>query len=142
MASSEANGAALPAAPGTFATASYAFAQAPYEADYSEAPPRHLRDYVRVFYKYRWLAAACFALVFGTTVLVTALSPRLYTATTQLQVARQSPIQLRLEGNVLDLEQSERNVNGSSSFSATSAPYTVGSSTPPQSLESSERVPP
>jgi len=52
-------------------------------------------------------------------VLVTALSSRLYTAATRLQVARQSPIQLRLEGNVLDLEQSERNVNGSSSFLAT-----------------------
>ena len=50
---------------------------------------------------------------------MTVLSPRLYTAATQLQVARQSPIQLRLEGNVLDLEQNERNVNGSSSFLAT-----------------------
>ena len=113
-----ANDAALPAAHGTFATASYAFARAPYDADYDQ-PPRHLRDYVRVFYKYRWLAAACFTLVFGTMVLLTVLSPRLYTAATQLQVARQSPIQLRLEGNVLDLEQSERNVNGSSSFLAT-----------------------
>ena len=113
------NSAGLPAAQGNAATANYAFAQAPYEADYSEAPPRHVRDYVRVFYKYRWLAAACFALVVGATVLVTVLSPRLYTAATQLQVARQSPIQLRLEGNVLDLEQNERNVNGSSSFLAT-----------------------
>jgi len=118
VAMTEANGAALPAAPGTFATANYAFAQAPYEADY-EASPRHLRDYVLIFYKYRWLAAACFALVFGAMVLLTVLSPRLYTAATQLKVARQSPIQLRLEGNVLDLEQSERNVNGSSSFLAT-----------------------
>ena len=119
MANIDANGAALPAAPGAFATANYAFAQAPYEADYSEAPKRHLRDYVRVFYKYRWLAAACFTLVFGASVLVTMLSPRLYTAATQLQVSRQSPIQLRLDGNVLDLEQSERNVNGASSFLAT-----------------------
>jgi capsular exopolysaccharide synthesis family protein len=120
VATIDANGGALPAAPGTFASANVAFAAAPYEADYaSEAPPRHLRDYVRVFYKYRWLAAACFALVFGAMALVTVLSPRLYTAATQLQVARQSPIQLRLDGNVLDLEQSERNVNGASSFLAT-----------------------
>ncbi len=119
MATIDANGAALPAAPGAFATASYAFAPAPYDADYGDAPPRHVRDYVRVFYKYRWLAAACFALVFGAALLVTMLSPRLYTAATQLQVSRQSPIQLRLDGNVLDLEQTERNVNGASSFLAT-----------------------
>ena len=115
----QANAAALPAAPGNAATANWAFAQAPSEADYSEAPRRHLRDWFRVVYKYRWLAAACFALVFGGAVLMTVLSPRLYTAATQLQVARQSPIQLRLEDNVLDLEQTERNVNGSSSFLAT-----------------------
>ena len=115
----QANAAALPAAQGNAATANWAFAQAPYEADYSEAPRRHLRDWLRVVYKYRWLAAACFALVFGGAVLATVLSPRMYTAATQLQVARQSPIQLRLEDNVLDLEQTERNVNGSSSFLAT-----------------------
>jgi len=56
VAMSAASGAALPAAPGTFATANYAVAPMPYDADY-EAPPRHLRDYVRVVYKYRWLAA-------------------------------------------------------------------------------------
>ncbi|MCC6765096.1 MAG: polysaccharide biosynthesis tyrosine autokinase [Deltaproteobacteria bacterium] len=125
MATIDANGTALPAAPGTFApapsggTPNYAFAHAPYEAEYGEAPRRHLRDYVRIFYKYRWLAAACFAIVFGASLLVTMLSPRLYTSATQLQVSRQSPIQLRLDGNVLDLEQNERNVNGASSFLAT-----------------------
>ncbi len=89
------------------------------EADFTETPPRHLRDYLRVLYKYRWLAAACFGLTLAATALATLLSPRLYTTATRLQVARQSPIQLRLEGNVLDLEQSERNVNGTSSFLAT-----------------------
>ncbi|MCC6848634.1 MAG: polysaccharide biosynthesis tyrosine autokinase [Deltaproteobacteria bacterium] len=119
MTTIDATGAALPAAPGTGTPAPSAFAHAPYDADYGEVPRRHLRDYVRVFHKYRWLAAACFALVFGASLLVTMLSPRLYTAATRLQMSRQSPIQLRLDGNVLDLEQNERNVNGASSFLAT-----------------------
>ena len=119
MATIDPNGAALPAVPGTFAPPHYAFATAPYEADYTEAPRRRLHDYARILHKYRWLAAACFVLVFGASLLATMLSPRLFTAATRLQVARQSPIQLRLDGNVLDLEQSERNVNGASSFLAT-----------------------
>ncbi len=90
-----------------------------YDADFSEAPSRRLRDYVRIFYKYRWLASACFGLTLAATILVTLLSARLYTSATRLQLSRESPIQLRLEGNVLDLEQNERNVNGSSSFLAT-----------------------
>jgi len=90
-----------------------------YEADFSEAPSRRWRDYVRIFYKYRWLASACLGLTLAATVLVTLLTARLYTAATRLQLSRESPIQLRLEGNVLDLEQNERNVNGSSSFLAT-----------------------
>ena len=93
--------------------------QAFLEAEFSEPPPRHVRDYLRVLYKYRWLAATCFAMIFGLTVVVTLLTPRLYTAATRLQVARQSPIQLRLEGNVLDLEGSERTATGASSFLAT-----------------------
>ena len=31
------------------------------DAEFSEAPSRHLRDYLRVVYKYRWLACTCFA---------------------------------------------------------------------------------
>ena len=90
-----------------------------YDGEFSEAPSRRLRDYLRILYKYRWLAAACFGLTLGATVLVTLLTTRLYTAATRLQLSRESPIQLRLDGNVLDLEQSERNVNGTSSFLAT-----------------------
>jgi len=89
------------------------------DAEFGETPPRHLRDYARVLYKYRWLAATCFGVVLGASALMTMLTPRLYTTATRLQLARQSPIQLRLEGNVLDLEQNERTVNGSSSFLAT-----------------------
>jgi capsular exopolysaccharide synthesis family protein len=90
-----------------------------YGSDTTDAPSRRLRDYVRIFYKYRWLASACFGITLAATILVTLLSSRLYTAATRLQLSRESPIQLRLDGNVLDLEQSERNVNGSSSFLAT-----------------------
>jgi len=89
------------------------------DVDYSESPPRHLRDYARTLYKYRWLAASCFGLTLGLSVLMTLLAPRLYTTATRVQVSRQSPIQLRLDGNVLDLDQSERTVNGMSSFLAT-----------------------
>lgn len=90
-----------------------------YDADLGETPSRKLRDYIRIFYKYRWLAAASVTVTLALTILTTLLTTRLYTAATRLQLSRESPIQLRLEGNVLDLEQSERNVNGSSSFLAT-----------------------
>ena len=75
-----------------------------YGSDTNDAPSRRLRDYVRIFYKYRWLASACFGLTLAATILVTLLTSRLYTAATRLQLSRESPIQLRLEGNVLDLE--------------------------------------
>ena len=35
------------------------------DAEFTEATPRHLRDHLRVLYKYRWLAAACFGVTFG-----------------------------------------------------------------------------
>jgi capsular exopolysaccharide synthesis family protein len=89
------------------------------DADVVDAAPRHLRDYLWILHKYRWLAAACFGLVAGLAVLVTLLTPRLYVASTRLQMARQSPIQLRLEENVLRVDENDRNVNGSSSFLAT-----------------------
>ena len=57
-------------------------------------------------------------LVFGPAA-ATVLTPRLYTAATQLQVARQSPIQLRLDRQRPRVDDSDRNVNGTSSFLAT-----------------------
>jgi succinoglycan biosynthesis transport protein ExoP len=90
-----------------------------FDAEYSEAPARHPRDYLRVLYKYRWLATTCFGLVFGATLLLTLLTTRTYTATTRLQVERESSIQLRLKENVLNLDDSDRTVNGTSSFLAT-----------------------
>jgi len=94
-------------------------AQIVYEAEFDEVPPRHLRDYLVVLYKYRWLAAACVGLSLGAAVVLTVLSPRLYTATVRLQVSRESAIQLQLSESVLNLEGNDRTVNGISSFLAT-----------------------
>ena len=66
------------------------------DAEFSEAPPRHLREYLWVLLKYRWLVLTSFGLTVGLTILITLLTPRLYTASTRLQLASQSPIQLRL----------------------------------------------
>ena len=46
------------------------------EAEFSEVRRRHVRDYLRILYKYRWLAAALFVVTLGVTVLVTLLTPR------------------------------------------------------------------
>ncbi len=89
------------------------------DAEFSTVPTRHLRDYFWVLYKYRWLGATCFALALGASILVTLLTTRLYTASSRLQVARDSPIQLRLTDNVLRVDDSERAPNGTSSFLAT-----------------------
>src|SRR5437667_157122 len=86
-----------------------------FEAEVGEAP-RHLRDYLSVLHKYRWLAVACFGVTVGLTILVTLLTPRLYTASTRLQVARQSPIQMRLDGNVIRVPDGERDANGVMTF--------------------------
>lgn len=89
------------------------------EAEFSEVRRRGARDYLRILYKYRWLAAALFVVTLGVTVLVTLLTPRLYTAATRLQLAREGPIQLQLEDNVVNLDGTDRNVNGASSFLST-----------------------
>src|SRR6059058_3517056 len=100
-------------------TAPGGYAAGVIDAEFSEVPARHLRDYLRLLYKYRWLAATCLALTLGVALLVTLVTTRLYTASTRLQLARQSPIQLQLQENVLHLDESDRSVNGTSSFLAT-----------------------
>lgn len=89
------------------------------DAEFSDAPRIDVREYLRILYKYRWLAGTCFGLTFALAVLMTLLTARTYTATTRLQVARQSPIQLQLQENVLRVGEDDRNVSGSSSFLAT-----------------------
>jgi len=89
------------------------------EAEVVDVRGRDLREYLWILYKYRWLAAACFGVVFGLTCLGTLLSSRVYTAKTLVQVTRDSPIQLQFDQNVLRSDESDRTVNGSSSFLAT-----------------------
>lgn len=86
------------------------------DAEFIDLSRRHLREHLRVLSKYRWLVTTIAGTVFGLTLLVTLLLPRSYTATTRLQVARQSPIQLRLQENVLRVDESDRTVNGTSAF--------------------------
>src|SRR5215813_8427439 len=89
------------------------------DAEFVDVRGRHMREYLWILYKYRWLSATCFGIVFGLTCLGTLLSSRVYTATTQVQVSRDSPIQLQLDQNVLRDDENDRTVNGSSSFLAT-----------------------
>jgi capsular exopolysaccharide synthesis family protein len=105
--------AAVPAAPVPAGYPGY------IEAEVVDVRGRHLREYLWILYKYRWLAATCFGVVFGLTSLGTLLSSRVYTAGTLVQVTRDSPIQLQLDQNVLRNDDSDRTVNGSSSFLAT-----------------------
>ena len=83
----------------------------------TEEPPRQLRTYLRVLYKHHRLAVACFAGTLALSVLVTLVTPRRYTASTRLQVARQSPIQLRLADNVRPPEETD--AAGQATFVAT-----------------------
>ena len=86
------------------------------DAEFVDVRRRHLREYLWILYKYRWLAATCFGIVFGLTCVFTLLAGRVYTATTRLQVTSQSPIQLQLDQNVLRDDDKDRMVNGTSSF--------------------------
>jgi polysaccharide biosynthesis transport protein len=89
------------------------------DAEFVDVRRRHLREYLWILYKYRWLAATCFGVVLGLTCVFTLLTRRVYTATTRLQVTSQSPIQLQLDQNVLRGDDSDRTVNGTSSFLST-----------------------
>src|SRR5207245_7794240 len=86
-----------------------------FDAEFS-AQPRRLRAHRSVLLEHRWLAVTCCAVTVASTAVLTLLTPRLYTASTRLEVARQSPIQLRLEGNVLRLGESDRDANGAATF--------------------------
>ena len=87
------------------------------DAEFREMPMRDLREHLRAFLKYKRLAAITFAASFGLVIVALVISPRCYTATGQLLVGRQSPIQLRLEDSVLRL--AEGDANGRDTFNAT-----------------------
>ena len=86
------------------------------DAEYADVRLTNLRDYLRVVYKRRRLAAICFGVTVGLAVLYTVLVPRKYSASARLQVPRRPPIQLQLKDNVLNLEETDRVVAGASSF--------------------------
>src|SRR5262249_29991951 len=77
------------------------------EESAATASPHQLREYLHVLYKHRRLAALCFGATLALTALITVLTPRRYTASTRLQVARQSPIQLPLADNVRRTEDTD-----------------------------------
>jgi capsular exopolysaccharide synthesis family protein len=89
------------------------------EGEFREVPPRRLRDHLRVIWKHRRLGAACFAGCVGAALLISLLVPKTYSAAAQIQVGRTSQIKLQLKGNVLDLDETERILNGTSSFLTT-----------------------
>lgn len=89
------------------------------EGEFREVPPRRLRDHLRVIWKHRRLAALCFAGCVAASLIISFLTPKSYSASAQIQVGRTSPIKLQLQGNVLDLDETERILNGASSFLST-----------------------
>src|SRR5439155_24507123 len=74
------------------------------DPEFSERPARHLRDYLRLLYKYRWLTATCLALTLCITPRVTLLTTCLYTISTRLQLPRHTPHQLQRQEVVLQLD--------------------------------------
>jgi capsular exopolysaccharide synthesis family protein len=89
------------------------------DAEFIEAPRGRLRDLLRIVHRYRWLAGTILGTTCALVTLATLCLPRKYTATTRLQVSRQSSIEPRLDESVLRAEANERLVNGVSSFLAT-----------------------
>ena len=89
--------------------------------DVEQTPPRHLRDHLRVLWKHRRLALMCFAATILIALLVTLFAPRKYTASMRIQVARQAPIQLRVEDSILAVDQGDRSTAAVASFIAMQA---------------------
>ncbi|HLY38005.1 MAG TPA: polysaccharide biosynthesis tyrosine autokinase [Candidatus Binatia bacterium] len=87
--------------------------------DADEERPRHLRDYLAVITRHRRLVATCFVATLVLTVLVTLVIPRRWSAATRVQISRQSPIQLRLQQNVLSLDDTDHTERGALAFLAT-----------------------
>lgn len=83
------------------------------------AGPRHLREWLWVLYRYRLMVATIFGTCVALAILLSFFMPRQYTAVARLQVSRRSPIQLRLQDNVLQVEDGERDRDGLLTFLAT-----------------------
>jgi capsular exopolysaccharide synthesis family protein len=91
----------------------------PAAVELDEEAPRHLRDYLAVLRRHRRLVLLYFCGTLALAGLVTLIIPRRYTASTRLQLERQSPIQLRLQNNVLSLDDSDRGEHAALTFVGT-----------------------
>src|SRR5436853_7667799 len=88
------------------------------DVDFHGDSLRGLREHIRTLVKYRWLAAYCFGATFGLIALFLLITPKGFTSSTRMLVTRQSPIQLRLDGNVLQLADADSG-NVRDNFNAT-----------------------
>ena len=109
----------IPVRPGRVARASRPLPPPTVDVEVTDAPPHHLRDYLRVLVRHRRLALGYFGATVGIAALFVLLSPRAYTAATRLQIARQSPIQLRLENSVRRLDDGENDATVAANFVST-----------------------
>jgi capsular exopolysaccharide synthesis family protein len=91
------------------------------EVAFEEERPRRLGDFLAVVRRHLRLAVTCFGVTFALAVLVTLLTPRSYTAATRIQVGRQSAVQLRLQNNVVSLDDSDRSDRAALTFVSTQA---------------------
>lgn len=76
------------------------------DAEFTESPSRSLQDYLHLLGKYRWLAATAFSAVLATAAVRTLLAPKIFVASTKLEISKEAPIQLRLKDDVLNLDES------------------------------------
>ena len=87
------------------------------DAEFEEASP-DVSAQLRFLFKYRQLAAACFATILSLVILFVLLAPRCYTSSAKILISKQSAIQLRLQDNVLRVGEGE-NSNVRDNFNAT-----------------------
>lgn len=76
------------------------------DAEFTEAPARSLRDYLHLIVKYRWLAATAFSAILASAAVRTLMAPKIFVASTKLEISKEAPIQLRLKDDVLNLDES------------------------------------
>ncbi len=76
------------------------------DAEFTEAPARSLRDYLYLLVKYRWLAATAFSAILAAATVRTLMAPKIFVASTKLEISKEAPIQLRLKDDVLNLDES------------------------------------
>ncbi len=86
------------------------------DAEARSGGPPTVRQHLRVLVRHRWLGLTCLGTCVGVAVIASVATPRRYTASAKLLVTRQSSIQLRLDDNVLHLDDDDRDPNAVSTF--------------------------